>query len=625
MEWTFSKLHIVQNIDDHTPHCVLEDILLSHRHDVLRDYHNSQYRTKMIEKIKDLREIRLVEPFELRDWRILACFINPERDQNIRWCERSLLEAYRYLQQFFKKEKFTLADIGELMGEHPYIGYQTPGKLMSLNASVLYRLCKDLSLVTNSNTTLEEMTLAISYCLDGPDACMNLLASFISQTSPTVLVDPTTSIVNSLILRNVNPRFLMTSRHIPESRIDHETLESYLMETSFACSAKALIKRIVPISSLEAVAMAAKVFRKDISEAENPITEFRILSHMSNDYVPSDPKLRKIHILNPDLLDLKKTFNPLFPEAYYGRGALINMASKEGYSDEHIRSSNPYELLQLSTLLENFYEGIYPEIVNEETPIAYDDVNSLEPGLILCYGVRRESLIAFHIEEIVDHFRTAQNFIHPLEPRNVLNTRVIQKLKTIASMEINCSEDAQLLRRNLLRVIEEIELLSNETMTQVREFRDLYMEASSSKQEDIRIALRKFLHLAMYMRGWIGDEQPFPIDVALVDDQYQVNINVTVALNEFEDKCDEMSDEGTILLNLPLLKYRNGKFTPVRSETEGRTISERLRIVKEGDESENIYSCIRMTSNVFAATAYRYMILIGQSPPFNIENMRSIS
>jgi hypothetical protein len=282
-----------------------------------------------------------------------------------------------------------------------------------------------------------------------------------------------------------------------------------LNETSFACSVKTLIKRIIPSSSLEAVAMAAKVFKKDISEAENPITEFRILSHMANEYIPSDLKLRRIHIINSDLLDLKKTFNPLFPEAYYGRGALVNMTSREGYSDEYIRNSNPYELLQLSTLLENFYEGVYPEIVNEETPIAYDDVNSLEPGLIICYGVRRESLTAFHIEELVDHFRAEQNFIHPLEPRTVLNSRVVQKLKTIASTEINCSEDAQLLRRSFLRVIEEIEFLSNETMVQVRDFRDLYMEASSSKKEDIRIALRKFLHLAMYMRGWMGFDNPF--------------------------------------------------------------------------------------------------------------------
>ena len=79
-----------------------------------------------------------------------------------------------------------------------------------------------------------------------------------------------------------------------------------------------------------------------------------------------------------------------------------------------------------------------------------------------------------------------------------------------------------------------------------------------------------------------------------------------------------------MILGLPLLHYR-GEYIAASEHSMGLTITDRIRIVREGDSSNNVNSCIRLTSNWFATTAHRYMQVVGMPQPFNIEHLRSIS
>lgn len=610
-EMIFSRMNIVLEVNDTTPLCVLEEILDSHRIGYVK---GATPQEDMVSYINDLDDIHLKKPLDSRGWRILAAYINT--DKTVKWTKESLMSCYEVLERYSHNNTIRGRDLSLDF----VCGPQTPSSTESLNACVLYRLCCNFDLITNFHTTFEEMINAVSLYLQGPDRCLEILTNFIDNTPPTVIMDPSAPIINALILRTGTIDLPNVSQEV-----SHNSLESYIRCPDYPMSIKSIMKRVRPKTRFEAIAFAAKIYHKDISDALYPITEFRVLSNSPDRYIPIDCTLRRIHILNPDLINLKKTFNPLFPEQYYGRSTLVEMARKEGYSEEHVRGGNPYELLQMSYVLDNFYCGVYPEISNEETPIAFDEVESLEPGSIICYGVRRESLTAFNIEEIVDHFRTTQNFSHPTNPRATLTPRSIQKLKTIARDEGTASESVQSLKQELLRIIEEVELLVSGTSSQVRRFRDTYLELSPGKQESIRRIFTKLLHLAMYMRGWEGGSNPYPIGSAPVDDQHQVNIRVTVALNDFEDSCNALKSEGRTILNLPLLKYRGGEFRAIRTEAEGRTIQERLNIVKRGNQTGNIHSCIRMTSNVLAASAYRYLILTGQRAPFTISELRQIS
>jgi hypothetical protein len=62
------------------------------------------------------------------------------------------------------------------------------------------------------------------------------------------------------------------------------------------------------------------------------------------------------------------------------------------------------------------------------------------------------------------------------------------------------------------------------------------------------------------------------------------------------------------------------------SASEGLTIGNRLHILKTGEDDEHGYSsCMRLTSNWFAGSAYRYLTIIGEEKPFEIKDLRDIS
>ncbi len=112
------------------------------------------------------------------------------------------------------------------------------------------------------------------------------------------------------------------------------------------------------------------------------------------------------------------------------------------------------------------------------------------------------------------------------------------------------------------------------------------------------------------------------IEIALVENQNEVDVRVTDGIADLERLYGESETVGTIFLELPLVKYRDG-WQISTSAQEGINIQERLQILKNGDGHYN--SCMRLTSNWFASSAYRYMVVIGMDPPFDIEKLRSIS
>lgn len=608
---SFSRLNIVKKVDLDTPLCVLEEILDAHRVGYQKGVIHRKHRQSLIAHIFELPEIRLRTPFSQHGLRTLVTYINSDREQ--KWTQETLLKAFEFLQQFTREDGLLA-----LLPKDIICGSQTPQQSQNLNACILYRICRENDIVVTPTTTISKMGQAVYFLSQGPDTIFQCLATF----SQRIAIP---GIINTLVMGEMEEY-----RFEYEEPITHESLHEYAqmspIPTNYDISDSPieLAKRILPISKHEAVGLAAIIYKKDISLSRYPITEFRALNCSQRRYIPLDDTLREMFLLNPLLMDLTETFNPLFPEQYYKTRDLVNMAHNEGYVLDTISLSNPYELLQVSFLLDNFYYGLYPEITNKQTPIAWDEVEDLEPGMIVCYGVRRESLTAFNIEELVEHFDNIKTFAHPTDIHNTLTPRSIEKLKLIASSTSIGSETTQNIKRTLLEVIEEVEFLSNEALQKARQFYQIYQSSSTATQEDIRQAIHGLLELAMYMRGWMGPGHDFPVCEAPVDDQFAVNMRVTESLSDLEDTCARLGDVGEEILNLPLLKYQ-GEFNPTRSAADGYTIRDRIDIVRQGDGTGNISSCIRLSSNLFAATAYRYLLLIKEPKPFPIEELRHIS
>jgi hypothetical protein len=88
---------------------------------------------------------------------------------------------------------------------------------------------------------------------------------------------------------------------------------------------------------------------------------------------------------------------------------------------------------------------------------------------------------------------------------------------------------------------------------------------------------------------------------------------------------EEIPGLGTMIMDLPLLKYTANEFHAINNPIRGRTIAERVAIVRAGDDHRNYDSCIRLSSNLFAVTSYRYMQILKMDPPFHIDRLRDIS
>jgi hypothetical protein len=150
-------------------------------------------------------------------------------------------------------------------------------------------------------------------------------------------------------------------------------------------------------------------------------------------------------------------------------------------------------------------------------------------------------------------------------------------------------------------------------------------------------AYTKLLHMGMYMRGWKlkkdDDENRFPL--TSIETNYEaerqndVDLNVSLATIEYTQSINSITDPTIrrLVRSSPLLRLipckeinrrrqyeggvtvRNRSFAPVLDEEQGLTVEDRVAIVIEGENSESIYSCMRMSSNFFVASAFYYLVI----------------
>jgi len=396
---------------------------------------------------------------------------------------------------------------------------------------------------------------------------------------------------------------------------------------------KTLQEKIDPGTEQGAIALAALNFGIDITRASSALREYKILKmNGRHEYIPVDIWMRHWYQRNPDMFDMIISFNPIFPSSYYGNTRLVSMAQREGYTPEEIALTPPYELMQLAYVSETFYLGEMPCIKSNQTCIHMDDITEIPYGALLCYGQIEHSMQIVSVLELVELFRANENFTNPFQPNAVFTNTNINKLKNILQdlrgplPEIPLSSDVISMRQHLLDVIGTIELSMQSMDRPSRELCIAHRSAQFETKDAIRQALIGLLNAGMYMRGWMGSGHEYPVARAPVPPEYEIVVatNVTASITEFDRMCHELGSIGKLIENLPLVSYKDGQYHTSISDNDGRTIRERIEIVKQGETTRNIASCIRMSSNWLCASAHKYIILLGYPAPFDIFNLRSI-
>lgn len=627
-----SRLAITGKLNESTPIIVLQEIADAHGISYNINYFSDEsYIRQTIQEIHRHKVVTVQPPYTTEHYRYIARFINPKSSWHIQTLNIAFLFIQRYMGEYY-----------EIPLELDQLGPQTPEHPQSLNACILYKLCRYYQINTYPHMTLEDMAIAIRLLSQPISILTDILNSHMETYSKSTLINMLISSNNCMDRKPLieffphytvpsdNPEEVTSESLVDDSEFTHEDLDASFHNLREAVSRW---NRIQPKTKAEAIVLAALNYKIDISGSQNPLLEYSLLQNPP--YIPADPSLRsKIQILGRDALRLDHHFNPMLPPSCYIEDDLRAMAIREGYLPSDLSFSNPYELLSIAYVSNTFHAGPQDGMLNTETPFSLDLVHELDPHVIVCYGskaaTREMGLIAFRYAELAEQFHHAKNFTNPMRTTyphtgEIFEALAIRKLKFIVNTAPSGeSQEAMLERQQLAQAILEVELFNDSNTQQYRAFYQVYLSADISTKEAIRDAIIALFELSMFMRGWDGHGN-YPIREAPVDNQEEVDIRVSQGISRFEEKCLHLNEIGNIILNLPLLQYRGGIFSASTDVSQGRTIEERIQIVRQGDNTSNTNSCIRLSSNWLAASAYRYMQIIGLSPPFDIELLRNIS
>lgn len=624
-----SRLLITGEISQDTPLCVLLEIADAHginyNKEDLNDIHFSH---NILSTIYETKIVDIEYPInKLDDWKYLARFIN----KSIPWSQNKLIAAYEYIQQFIDSD----VDINQIPVDFKF-GLQTQTELYSLNACVLYKICRHYNIYLTYQTTIEQLFQSIKLLRSNINILINKSRTFIEKYATH------TDLVNFLIFmsnsdNNIFPidKILSIEKHINDYSDQPNPITSYDILSKLhkqLNSVKKLQERASPSTVDGSVALAAINYSIDISKSQYPLEEYEALKSKNKiTYQPIDPWLNHWYKETPFLFDLTITFNPLFPPNYYSKNQLLELVKKEGYTTKEISSNNQYELLQLAYTSKNFYLGIIPNLKDKETSINLDQLINVPYGQLFSYGQRDILLKPITLEELIDLFTANENFTSSFGSDQVFSNTSINKLKYLLQSphgpnpSIKLDSETFKLRKKLLDIIIKIQLLSNDEPS--NQLIITYKHADPTTKKLINKTFDELLNMSFFMRGMLKFGDKLPVEEAPVtfENEPTVALNVTKSISLYESYCRSLGKIGVMINSLPLLRYKDGEYQVSTSTNDGFTIGERINIVKKGKEHVSVYSCIRMSSNWLASSAHKYIQILGNPSPFDIFKLRYIS
>lgn len=625
-----NRLLITGEITIETPLCVIIEVAKSFGLKIDEtETKRESYINHILRTINEL-EIKSITDFNDITLKLVVRFVN--NDKNITWSPKNLITAFNHLVSFYIPNEPCLPEEGFIIGQktdqHPY----------AYNATILYRLCKYYGLKTNRSTTLFQMGQSIRYLINTTDSLRDIMTSFVETMSKSQIINLMMS-EEFKINESPNIKNISSIRTVKKnSRAENLSTVEYLYDRDILTSAfqklldtERLILRIYPHDHNEAIILAAIIYGIDLTETINPYYEFLSIKESNiseNRYIPkTDVNFRTKYLKNPLWYDVRKTWSPNIPCIYKNEDLKI-LAISEGYENEVVQGQDPYELLSLSRLLPNFYLGRHPNLTKSVTPIELENIDEIEPYMLISYGVGTTFEI-FTITELTDYFSRKKSFENPLNISETFSNQNINKLVNICTEFYDQDTQLGIYYKNLYNVIAEVEEFQKTKSVLDKKLRNIYFSVSESDKNLFKKCLNYLFEMGLYMRGWKVENDTYPISISTypIECQHMVDNNSFQAIKVFEHSVHQLPKSfQNIFTSLPLIKIHhnsiNVSFAPIIDEDQGSTIMRRVEIVKN---DENDYACIRISSNFFLYSYYYYMKLLDLSPEFDIKNVAHIS
>jgi len=526
----------------------------------------------------------------------IAQFINP----HCKWSKAGLQQAAKFLIPFITTVNITM------IPNDFTIGLQDNNYPRAVNCCVLYRLCSDMGLSMNIDTTIEIMAKAVRYFMLPPEVLRN---SCIESMNSFTQLDYIRFLANSEI--RITPGSTDPPGDLNVSYSNFNDIST-------------LQRSVRPSSVTSALTAAAIVHKLDLSSTQYPLNEYaRLRICGSLRYVPEDKMYQKIYRDNNKYYFINFTFKPLYPAVYYQNDINTLLLS---YGLDVIGNINDkYEALLMESTTNTFYHGPVPGCHDGITDIDCTPLEQVPYGQLFIYGVLDADVKAITVNELTRSLEVTSNFISPLYPDVMYSKSAVNKLIYILRQGISLGEGP-----SFTPLSNETIQLYQQCLTQVErvkehladgpEFRN-FIE-NNKHNPIVKVLLEQLLHIGMYMRGWDGVGTPYPLlardTVSPPSKTILIDCLVSKAMSAFYTTSLELPS----IKQLPLYTYNKGKFIKSGESRFGLTIGERLDIV---NSAETPQSCIRISSCWILSSVYKYHIALGLQAPFNIDDMAQIS
>lgn len=597
-----------------TPVEVIVQCMSSHGIEVqLTLMNESRYRKKCTDKFNNLL------PLIIKDSRRMARYVN----NRVVFSNMDIVD--KAMVFLIKTERLTLVEARNMFIQLPY-GPINDSAPESLDCTILYRMVRQRGIVTTSEYTTEDL-----YRL--------LLADF--NVPAKRLQDFMVDVVQTMNSTQLLTHFfgIMKQRTndftFPLSEMYHQYL------TSRDDPLKDPLRLKLPGTDQEAILMAAKNYKIDISDSSYPLMEYAILfkSGPKDRSFPIDSELQNRVYRDEYSLRLDQRFNPRLPDEAYNTDDIKRMATEEGWSRGGGALSeddkNPFEFLRLTFSKNTFFaygkgpmSGITP--LNTVLRIDLETVADQDPANMILYGSRDNvpELQAISWIELIQTFENYREFRNPLDStqRRLFADHCVNKLIVLAKKPC-IDKTISDRRKRLVMIIESIRTESEHRTRYLSSIKETLCHRDEWKIE-FQTLLEALYRMSLTMRS-LRETDHLPEDGGsgtLTPEETQEAVALTaVGLDQLLHKVDPWVKD--TFINLPLVIYypRENKFSTGESTFEGHTIGGRLNIVHSGENTTVVSSCLRLSSNWFLSSICFYQLTLGFPTRFDISRLRHIA
>lgn len=362
------------------------------------------------------------------------------------------------------------------------------------------------------------------------------------------------------------------------------------------------VRPLKPIQEFDpAIKEAAKKFQVDLTMVQDPEQE---LERLNSDKFPTD--LNFIYMcLNLNCQPyLEETFNPNLPCEFYTKDALVSLGTKIGLYEIPTNLHILYDKICLNWEKPRFYSGKATYTSQIETLYTLEPLDDLSHSDCLSYGQEGSGFTVYTFEELTKCFDMYKNLCLP---SSTLTPVELTSFDVLSLIDV-CSKSTSTFASDCLKCVREIQSFFWNRFERTQILSQFVSTCSQDELTQVQACLTKLYDLSMSMR------------TTQTSDTFDCDI--TLNFIEFEKAIELAKHSGKMILNLPLLRFETTKWKIGTRKDEGLTILDRLTIVKQGQTED---SCVRISSNWLASTAWYYMFLIGMPVPIRIQDLETLT